>query len=77
MITNAITITAFLSNGIEFPILNEAPPEVALAEYFCSDFHPPAKYLVLEVKTNEGEIVRLTISPDAIKVVSVNNETLK
>jgi hypothetical protein len=77
MITNTITITAFLSNGVQFSILNEAPPEVALAEYFCSDLHPPAKCLVLEVRTNEGDVVKLTISPDAIKVAMDNSNSEK
>jgi hypothetical protein len=67
MITNTLSVTAYLVNGIEFPLLTQTPPEVALAEYFCPDVHPRVQYLVIEVTTHEGKRIKLQISPDSIQ----------
>ncbi|HEV7331814.1 MAG TPA: hypothetical protein VGN63_12315 [Flavisolibacter sp.] len=69
MIANTLSVTAYLVNGTEFQLLTQTPPEVALAEYFCPDVHPPVHYLVIEATTNEGKRVKLHIAPENIKAV--------
>lgn len=67
MITNTLSVTAYLVNGTEFQLLTYTPPAVALAEYFCPDVHPRVNYLVIEAATNEGKKVILHISQDTIR----------
>ncbi|HEY1022699.1 MAG TPA: hypothetical protein VGE06_10335 [Flavisolibacter sp.] len=67
MTTNTLSVTAYLVNGTEFPLLTQTPPEVALAEYFCPDVYPRVQSLVIEATTYEGKHIKLQISPGSIR----------
>lgn len=72
MMTNVISVTAYSANDLEFSLLSFSPPEVALAEYFCPDVHPPVKTLMIEAVTKDGHRIKLRLSNGHIEATVVS-----
>ena len=72
MMTNVISVTAYLIDGTEYQLLTHAPPEVALAEYLCPDVHPPVKTFTIDALTNDGKRIKLHLSHGRIEA-SIEN----
>jgi len=67
MKNNSISVRAHLVNGELTEILEEASPREAIESYFVKDNGAPVQELIIKVRTRDGKMVSLYISPSRVE----------
>ena len=63
---NTISVKAYLVDGGEMEILNDANPSQAIEQYLLPDTRPPVQTLVFAAYTDEGKLIKLSFTQKSI-----------
>lgn len=66
MKNNTLSVKAYIVNGDMADILEDATPDEAIENYLCPDMRPPVQTIVIEAKTADGKLVKLSITQKEI-----------
>lgn len=68
---NTISVRAYLANGDLHEVLENVSPREALSSYFMPNSPAPVQELILKVRTRDGRLVSLYITPDRIEAATI------
>jgi hypothetical protein len=71
MDNNSVSVRAYLANGDLHEVLENVSPREALTKYFLPDSPAPVQELIVKVRTRDGRLVSLYITPDRIEAATI------
>lgn len=66
MKNNTFSATVYTVAGTDTTILEEVSPNDAIEQYLCPDMRPPVQTLVIQVKTDDGKLISISITQNKI-----------
>ena len=68
MVTNTVSVKAYLVNGNVAEVLEDAAPKYAIEQYFYPDSGAPVRSLEIDIVDSKGKQYSISIFPSGIEV---------